>query len=374
MDIEGNVSTKKLNYIKNNVKYIFVDEISMINKEMWRRLVFIKRATGCAFLLIGDDKQLPPVEDEEIEDYFNTSAVKYLCNNNRNILTVMKRFNPQLKEHLNNVEAVDISQFPFKENPINIAYTHKTRKTVNKKWNNKLKPDDCLHIPVRPDDEKYGQDMYIYKGCPLIARQNDNKFQMYMNNETFEVIDYDEDKIYLWTERLNDKGELEVHTIDVDISMVQKLFYLNYCTTIHKVQGTTITESFTIWDWNHPCMSKKAKYTALSRGTCPENISIVGEYGTDDFNESKLRQKLTSYVKSDTDKGLDNDLTVDKVKTLIQKQNGACNICGCDLKMFYKANDREQFSVDRIDSRIGHTCSNVQVLCWGCNSSKGARF
>jgi hypothetical protein len=52
--------------------------------------------------------------------------------------------------------------------------------------------------------------MYIYKGCPLIARQNDNKFQMYMNNETFEVTDYDEDKIYLWTERLNDKGEKSI--------------------------------------------------------------------------------------------------------------------------------------------------------------------
>ena len=33
MDIEDNVSTKKMNYIKNNVKYIFVDEISMITKE-----------------------------------------------------------------------------------------------------------------------------------------------------------------------------------------------------------------------------------------------------------------------------------------------------------------------------------------------------
>ena len=84
MDIEGNVSTKKMNYIKNNVKYIFVDEISMITKELWRRLAFVKQATGIKFLLIGDDKQLPPVEDDKVEDYFNHPAVKYLCNNNRN--------------------------------------------------------------------------------------------------------------------------------------------------------------------------------------------------------------------------------------------------------------------------------------------------
>jgi len=103
MDIEGSVITNKMNYIKNNVKYIFVDEISMITKELWRRLAFVQRATGVKFLLIGDDKQLPPVKDDKVEDYLNYLAVEYLCHNNRNILTVIKRFNPELKEHLNNV-------------------------------------------------------------------------------------------------------------------------------------------------------------------------------------------------------------------------------------------------------------------------------
>ena len=50
----------------------------MITKELWRRLAFVKRATGVIFLLLGDDKQLPPVEDEVIDDYFHHSAVKYL--------------------------------------------------------------------------------------------------------------------------------------------------------------------------------------------------------------------------------------------------------------------------------------------------------
>jgi hypothetical protein len=107
MDIDGNVSTAKLNYIKHKVNYIIVDEISMITKELWRRLAFVKRVTGVIFLLLGDDKQLPPVEDEAIDDYFNHSAVKCLCNNNRNILTVMKRFNIELKEILNDVENID---------------------------------------------------------------------------------------------------------------------------------------------------------------------------------------------------------------------------------------------------------------------------
>tara|TARA_Y100000385_G_scaffold198527_1_gene205543 strand:- start:201 stop:1487 length:1287 start_codon:yes stop_codon:yes gene_type:complete len=282
MDIDGNVSTAKMNYIKNNVNYIIIDEISMITKELWKRLTFLKLSTGVKFLLLGDDKQLPPVEDEKIKHYFNHSAVHYLSNNNRNILSIKKRYNPDLANVLNDVKNVNIKMFPFKETPINMSYTHKTRIEVNKKWNDKLKPSDALFIPVRENDEKRGQDMYIYTGCPLIARQNDNKHSSYMNNETFDVVGYDNDKVYLFTERPDENGNKEAHTIEIEIQNIQKLFYLNYCTTIHKYQGTTITEPFTIWEWNHPCMSKKAKYTALSRGTCPENISIVGNFHEED--------------------------------------------------------------------------------------------
>ena len=377
MDIEGNISTRQLNKIKRNVEYIIVDEVSMITKELWRRLVFLKQATGVKFLLLGDDFQLPPVEDEGIEDYFNHPAVKYLCNNNRNILKVTKRFDMNLKEELNTLKYtdknIDISKYPFKDTSINIAYTHKTRKMVNKKWNDKLKPDGALFIAVKEGDDK-GQDMYIYEGLPLIARENDNKNGLYMNNETFVVSSYDDKYICVYSERVDDNDEIYVNAMQVEIDKVQKLFYLNYCSTIHKVQGDTIKEAFTIWDWDHPCMSRKAKYTALSRATCVEHISIVGKYEVDDYNDKKIQEKLNSYVLSDKEKGLNNDLTVNKVKTLIEKQNGCCNICNCDLKFNYSSNDRQQFSVDRIDSRLGHLCSNVQILCWGCNSSKGARF
>ncbi len=59
----------------------------MIGKDIWKRLVLLKQVTGIVFLLIGDEKQLPPVEDEGIEDYFNHPALHYLTNSNRNILT-----------------------------------------------------------------------------------------------------------------------------------------------------------------------------------------------------------------------------------------------------------------------------------------------
>ena len=97
----------------------------------------------------------------------------------------MKRFNPELKEHLNNVKKVDVRKFPFKETQINIACTHKTRKAVDKKWNDRLKTADALHLPMIEGDEK--QDIYIYAKCPLVARKNDNKHQLYFNHETLKL-------------------------------------------------------------------------------------------------------------------------------------------------------------------------------------------
>jgi phosphoribosyl-AMP cyclohydrolase len=70
----------------------------------------------------------------------------------------------------------------------------------------------------------------------VIARMNDNKYGMYMNNETFKEVDYDDNVVYLITERPTywNVGESEVHQLEVKeaIESIQKLFYLNYCTTI----------------------------------------------------------------------------------------------------------------------------------------------
>ena len=273
LDANGYISTKRLNTIKKTIDYLIIDEISMISKDIWDKLVFVKQATGVKFLLLGDDKQLPPVECESIKDYFNHPAVKYLCNNNRNILQVVKRYNLELKKVLDDIDNIDVSVFPFVENKINIAYTNKTRKIVNKKWNEELKTDNALFLEC--DDDEKSQDMWIYEGLPIICKKNDGKGGEYLNNETFVVDNFDDKNIYISNERINDDDEIYTHKMVVKIEDMMSLFYLNYCTTIHKIQGTTIREPFTIWDWDNKYMGIKARYTALSRAVCLQHISIV---------------------------------------------------------------------------------------------------
>ena len=55
----------------------------------------------------------------------------------------------------------------------------------------------------------------------------------------------------------------------------QKLFYVAYCITIHRSQGSTFDHPYTIHEWDHPRFDNRLKYVALSRTTKLENINII---------------------------------------------------------------------------------------------------
>ena len=140
------------------------------------------------------------------------------------------------------------------------------------------------------------------------------------------------------------------------------------------MQGETLTENFTIYDWN--MMDTKLKYTALSRAKKPDQVHIfdgIVPRRPDTFVRN-INKKIKGYKEQDKKNKLKNDIKVDDVKTLYQKQNGECKLCGCSMKQTYKNNDDKQFSVDRIDSKVGHVKENIQLLCWGCNRAKKNRL
>jgi nucleoside-triphosphatase THEP1 len=267
------INSKLLKLINERYDYIIIDEISMITKHIWKILCILKKETDIKFLLLGDDKQCPPVENEKIDNYFNHSAVKYLTNNNRNILTTMKRYDSKLYEMLKDVDSLDISIFPTNETTRNICYFNTTRKAINKMWNDRLKKENSLFISANADDD-YTQDTYIYEELPIIARKtkrNDDDFQ-FVNSETFTVLSYDNDNIYIYNERPDENGNKECYTTFISVSEFNKYFAMNYCSTTHKAQGETITDNYTIYDWNY--MTTKLRYTSLSRAKCIEQVSF----------------------------------------------------------------------------------------------------
>jgi 5-methylcytosine-specific restriction endonuclease McrA len=60
----------------------------------------------------------------------------------------------------------------------------------------------------------------------------------------------------------------------------------------------------------------------------------------------------------DKRKGLNNDLTVDFIETILQN---ACSYCG---------EQEAQLTLDRIDNMCGHTQANVVIACQRCNTTR----
>ena len=71
---------KVLSLRNSGIKYIFIDEISMISEQMWNIIAHIKRLFGFVFCGFGDFKQFTPVNEEHI-DFLNSWIVKYIFNN-----------------------------------------------------------------------------------------------------------------------------------------------------------------------------------------------------------------------------------------------------------------------------------------------------
>lgn len=274
LDKNGKIPRERMETIKKmNLELIIIDEISMINSYLWKRLFLLKEELKIKFILVGDDKQLPPIEEDGIErEYFNSSIVKYLADHRKINLEVIKRYDEKLSEILKDVENVDLELFkPRMETKINICYFNKTRKRINKYWNNKEKKENSILINADEEDDQT-QDIYLYEGLPLIARKNISGGDFCINNEKFTLDFYDNEFIYLSSDRPDDNGDIFKHKIDVKIEDIHKNFLLNYCSTTHKSQGETITENFSIYDFNY--MSCKCKYTALSRGKKMEQIQV----------------------------------------------------------------------------------------------------
>ena len=85
----------------------------------------------------------------------------------------------------------------------------------------------------------------------------------------------------------------------------------------------------------------------------------------------KLQQALKGTKRRSKLKNTYNDLDLQFLMYLWNKQNGKCAITGMDMTYeFYKGRVNTNVSVDRIDSSKGYTKDNVQLVCMVSNQMK----
>jgi ATP-dependent exoDNAse (exonuclease V) alpha subunit len=122
----------------------------------------------------------------------------------------------------------------------------------------------ALELPALNYDPN-SQDVRLCTGMPVIARKNTKQLHIY-NNETFTI-----KTIRIKENEITVEDEGREHT--VPINDFTKIFNIAYCITVHKSQGQTFDEAYTIHEFNQ--YDERLKYVALSRATDINLINII---------------------------------------------------------------------------------------------------
>ena len=83
--------------------------------------------------------------------------------------------------------------------------------------------------------------------------------------------------------------------LEISVEQFQLYFWVNYCSTMHRVQGDSIDRPFTIHEWNR--IKKDMRYTAISRTTKKECINVIDDgikhpqTKDTDFSPNKQKRK-----------------------------------------------------------------------------------
>jgi len=181
------------------------------------------------------------------------------------------------------IDELEVDQFgKNKLTARHLCFTNKVRIEINDKVMRRMlkqkryaKP---LVLPALPYDAS-SQEMHLIAGTPLIAKTNQLNMDI-ANNENFVVKEVRHKQGYILIAP-EDQQDNDQYNIKVQTEDVQRLFNMAFAVTIHKSQGMTIDQPYTIHEWDKISamqdqdLSNRLKYVALSRATRKENINVV---------------------------------------------------------------------------------------------------
>jgi len=257
----------------SNLEYVFIDEISMLSTVFYKFLITWKRTQPkLKFILAGDFQQLLPVNDIVGVDfnYKNSAALHELADGNRLQLTNCRRSDRTLFDLLDPEKISNLEKSTFGSNintKLHLSYTNVTRKQINEIMMKKIvaqKKKKPLELKAL-DYDGNSQDVKLLAGMPIIARVNNVKYEI-VNNQTFIIKEIRQKEGIIIVQD-------EDQVIEVPIDQFQHMFYVAYCLTIHKSQGTTFNEPYTLHEWK--ILNDRLKYVGLSRSTNIANINIA---------------------------------------------------------------------------------------------------
>jgi hypothetical protein len=253
-------------YKDKGLTHILIDEVSMIPSFIWNILAHIVSKYGFTIIGCGDWEQLPPVEEEHI-DFKNTNIVKSIFKYKSYELTKVWRFSEDelLQDAYRAVGGQDIgiSKYSSIAKPLSLCFSNDMVNAVNNKWNtfysNQHSTNGGKILKVQGFDYT---EYYLHKDLVLMAYKTHGKY-VFTNSQELTVKDWSDHELTL----VNAKGE--------EITLEMKYtasFKPRYAMTVHKSQGSTFTEDYSIYEREN--MSSRMLYVALTRARKKEQINF----------------------------------------------------------------------------------------------------
>lgn len=264
-------NSKSITKLKH-IKYIFIDEVSMMRELFYSVFLTIKfYYPDIKFIISGDFHQLEPVGDRSNFNYEKSRALYELVDRQMVHLTLCRRSDDRIPNLCDKI----IGNYKYDLRPLinkqfdsykNICFTNKTRIRINNDCMSKFLENykgNIFEVKELSYD-KNTQPYTLAEGMPLISRVNNNKLKI-CNNETFLCKKIETDFITVNNEM---KEELKI-----PVEVFHKLFLLQFCITTHKSQGLSLNSKYCIHEVNK--FDNKLLYVALSRATEYDNVNIV---------------------------------------------------------------------------------------------------
>lgn len=284
-------------------KVIILDEKSMCKELFWNALLMLKKHCNTRFIIVGCWLQLLPVKDRSADfNYEDSAAIHEICGGNMLHLTKCRRSKDDkggraLFDQYVNVAEMDIRKFAAEVYDLSIAATNSVVHAQNRICMAKHKPSRFLEVKAseRMIRLKNCQDITLYDNLPLMSCTTKENIKLY-NSERWIVKSWNHNEVTL-KKAADHECELKVDTADL-----ADWFRPAYCVTAHKVQGLTIREPYTIYQFNK--MSDRMRYVVLSRGTTISDVNIyrkkhVMEGEGPDLNDGMVLRKTSDFIKTE---------------------------------------------------------------------------
>ena len=368
----GNAKLQPFDY--SNYDVICFDEIYCHGQSVLNKIrEFALKNTDKIIIATGDARQMKP-----IVDLTNTQHHEVYANKCLNVifkytidLQICKRLKTEDdKQKLSNIyddifvhklsilKIID-KYFKYTDDITasnhNIAYLNHTCKEVSKR---------IREMQNKKNEYEIGEEVI----CREYIQLKDKKF-----NVNFKyVIRHITDEVALLENVATNEKQF------IPLNLLRKHFIFSYCFTAHSVQGASVDESITIFDYTHWRVDREWFWTCITRARDLNQVRFY-RYSNDTediFNKrcitNYLTRKIQTYKEQDKagKRPIDNDHYID-AEWMLERINSCCNRCGVDFTLeINKGAIYSNFTAQRIQNNICHSKENCIAYCKRCNCSE----